>query len=56
MIPIFWVLVVIGCVLLWFLLAFIFRPLGKLFCRLWNDAMEEITKDDNDDKSKGEKS
>lgn len=40
--PMFWVLVIIFCTLLWFLLAFIFKPVGKLFYRIWKDAMDEI--------------
>lgn len=36
--PVFMILVFLGAVLLWFLLAFAFRPLGKVVNKLWSDA------------------
>lgn len=36
--PVFMILVFLGAVLLWFLLAFAFRPLGKVGNKLWSDA------------------
>lgn len=45
--PAFWILVLLGLVLLWFLLSFLFKPLGKFFGRLWSDAMEAMNEDDN---------
>ena len=44
--PVFIFLVSLGAVLLWFLLSFAFRPIGKLFYRLWKDAVDEINKND----------
>ena len=32
--------------LIWLLCSFLYRPLGKLGLRLFNDAKEEITKED----------
>lgn len=46
--PFFWMLVLIIAVLLWFLLAFAFRPIGKIFFRLWKDAFDEINKEDEE--------
>lgn len=40
--PIFWVLVILAVILLWFLLAFLYRPIGRLFYRIWKDAINEI--------------
>lgn len=44
--PIFWILVILATILLWFLLAFAYKPIGKLFCRIWNDAINEINNTD----------
>lgn len=48
--PVFWLLIVITTVFLWFLLAFLYRPIGKFFYRIWKDAIDEI----NNNNSKGE--
>ena len=40
--PIFILLVILGAILLWFLLSFAYKPLGKLFYRIWKDASDEI--------------
>lgn len=44
---IFWLIVAIVCALLWFLLAFMFRPLGRFIFRIWDDAVKEIQKKDS---------
>lgn len=44
--PVFIFLVLLGAILLWFLLSFAFRPIGKLFYWLWKDAVDEINKTD----------
>lgn len=48
--PVFWLLIVIATIFLWFLLAFLYRPIGKFFYRIWKDAIDEI----NNNNSKGE--
>lgn len=48
--PIFWLLVVIATIFLWFILAFLYRPIGKFFYRIFKDAIDEI----NNNNSKGE--
>lgn len=40
--PVFYFLVVLCLVLLWFLLSWVFKPLGKLVYRLWKDAKDAI--------------
>lgn len=40
--PIFWIVVILFCVLIWFLLAFLFKPIGKIFYRIWKDAIDEM--------------
>ena len=44
--PALLIIVVLSMILLWFLLAFLYRPVGKLFYRIYKDAMDEITKED----------
>lgn len=39
---VFYLLIIVAVVFLWFVLAFLFKPLGKFFCRLWNDVKEEM--------------
>ncbi len=47
----FYILVLLAAILLWFLLSFAFKPLGKLGYRLWKDAKDAITEEDkNEDK------
>ena len=50
--PVFLVLVDLKAVALWFLLAFIFFPLGKFLWRIGSDVMEELKKDDKKDDKK----
>lgn len=33
---------IFAAVMLWFLLSFLFKPVGKFFYRLYKDAMDEI--------------
>lgn len=47
--PVFYFLVILGMVLFWFIASFLFKPLGRLFRRLWDDAMEEIQEDKNNE-------
>lgn len=52
--PAFVILVILGAVLLWFLLSFVFFPLGKVVYRLWKDAIDEINREDEKEKEKKE--
>ena len=49
--PVFYILIFLAAALLWFLLSFMFKPLGKLGHRLWKDAKDAI---DEEDKNKEE--
>ncbi len=44
------ILIVFGTVALWFLLSFVFHPLGKFIYRIWKDAVDEINKEESEDK------
>lgn len=46
--PVFVFLVFVGVGILWFLLSFLFRPIGKLIYKIWQDAVDEINKDDEE--------
>ena len=45
--PVFWLLVIVVAVILWFLLAFIFYPLGRLVYRIISDTISELNREDN---------
>lgn len=44
----FYFLLAIGLVALWFLLSFIYKPLGRFLGRIWDDSMEAMTEEDID--------
>lgn len=48
--PVFVILVILGAIALWFLLSFLFRPIGDLFSKIWEDAMNEINKNEDEEK------
>lgn len=50
--PVFYLLVIIAAVTLWFLLAFIFYPLGQLLYRIFSDAIHELIREDENSTGK----
>ena len=40
--PAFFLLLIIGLVVLWFLLSFLFKPVGKMANRIVNDTVEAM--------------
>ena len=44
--PALLLIIIVGIILLWFLLAFLYKPIGKLFYRIYKDAIDEITSED----------
>jgi len=44
--PAFYILLILGIIVLWFLLAFLFYPLGRFIYRIWKDAKDNMEKDD----------
>lgn len=53
--PVFVFLVFLAAVLLWLLLSFVFIPLGKLVCRLVDDALKAMSEDTlTNNKNKGD--
>lgn len=53
--PILIFLVILALIALWFLLSFAFRPIGRIFYRIWKDAVEEINKKDESEEKKDER-
>lgn len=43
--PVFWLLVIIVAVILWFLISFIFIPLGSVLVKKWDKTVEILNKD-----------
>lgn len=50
--PVFWLLVVIAAILLWFCLSFMFKAVGGIFLKLFNDAKNAI-KEEKEKKDEG---
>ena len=51
--PVFVFLVLVGAVILWFLLSALFYPFGRFLYRIWKDATDEINREKNKEKDKG---
>ena len=45
---VFWLLIILLLILLWFLLSFVYRPIGKFFYRIWKDTIDEINLQDEE--------
>ncbi len=55
--PVFWLLIIIFAVILWFIISFVFIPLGTMLLKKWNKTIEILNKEieiENNDE-KGEK-
>lgn len=48
--PVFVFLVVAAAVATWFLLSFVFYPLGRFIYRIWKDAVDEINREEREEK------
>ena len=44
--PVFYILIFLAACLLWLYLSYLYQPLGKLCRRLWKDAKDAITEED----------
>ncbi|WP_304509277.1 hypothetical protein [Anaerotignum sp.] len=47
--PVFIFLVILALIAVWFLLSFLYEPIGSLFKRIWDKSVEEINKKDKGD-------
>ena len=50
--PAFVILVMLATVALWFLLSFVFYPLGKFIYRIGKDAVDEINREEENKEEK----
>lgn len=48
--PVLILLVLIATIALWFLLSFVFYPLGRLIYRIWKDACDEMNREDKEER------
>lgn len=46
---VFWALVLLAGVAAWFLLAFVFMPLGRMIACIWRNAMNYIKEEEKKD-------
>lgn len=49
---IFWLLVIFALIVLWFIISFVFIPLGSIILKKWNKTLEILNKDKNDNEEK----
>lgn len=47
--PVFIFLVILALIAVWFLLSFLYEPIGSFFKRIWDKSVEEINKKDKGD-------
>jgi|GEM_PF-1091163 hypothetical protein len=53
--PVFYILLILGLVLLWFILSFCFKPFGKFANKLYGDAKRAMTEEENPASCEGAK-
>ena len=42
--PVFWLLVILGLIVLWFIISFVFIPIGSVLLKKWNKTLEILNK------------
>ena len=52
--PVLWILVLLAAVLLWFIISFIFVPLGRFVLRKWDNVMGILNNDEQKEDEKSE--
>ena len=53
--PVFWLLIIIFAVILWFIISFVFIPLGSIALKKWNKTLEILNRETEDNNEKKEK-
>ena len=51
---VFWFLIIIILIALWFLLGFLFKPIGGLFKKIFKDTVEIMNEEDKEEKENEE--
>ena len=49
---VFWFLIILGLIISWFLISFVFIPLGSVFVKKWNSTIALINKETNNEEEK----
>lgn len=49
--PVLVFLIILAAIVLWFLLSFVFYPLGKLIYRIYKDAIDEMNRKEKEEKA-----
>lgn len=52
--PVFFLLVILGGVILWFSINSWFPKIGKIICGLWEETKFNMSNDDDNDEEKGD--
>lgn len=50
--PVFWILAILLLILLWFIISFVFIPLGKVVLKKWNKTLEILNEEIENDEEK----
>lgn len=50
---VFYLLIVVAIVVFWFLLAFVFKPFGRILYRIFKDTQDVLNEDEAQDTSNG---
>lgn len=48
--PVFWLLIILIVIILWFIISFVFIPLGRLLLMKWDKTLEILNKVDQEEK------
>lgn len=49
---VFWLLILIGVVILWFIISFVFIPIGRVLLKKWDKTLEILNKEEQTEKEK----
>lgn len=44
--PVFWLLILIIAITLWFIISFVFMPIGKALLKKWDKTLEILNKEE----------
>lgn len=48
------ILIILGAILLWFILSFLYKPIGKFFGGLFDDSVNAMSEDQEEEEKKDE--
>ena len=53
--PVFWLLIIVFAIILWFIISFVFIPLGTVVLKKWNKTLEILNKETENNEEKEKK-